>query len=56
MNWDRVRDEDKVRRSKEVPVLDTFGELARCWCGEPSNHDWPGREDGAPHPKEEGEQ
>lgn len=22
-----------------------------CWCGRPSNHDWPGKEDRAPHPK-----
>jgi hypothetical protein len=24
-----------------------------CWCGKPQGHDWPGKADGAPHPKEE---
>lgn len=23
-----------------------------CWCGEPFGHDWPGKSDGEPHPKE----
>jgi hypothetical protein len=23
-----------------------------CWCGESLGHDWPGRADGAPHPRE----
>lgn len=22
-----------------------------CWCGRPIDHDWVGREDGAPHPR-----
>jgi hypothetical protein len=22
-----------------------------CWCGEPFGHDWPGKGDGAPHPR-----
>lgn len=22
-----------------------------CWCGEPNGHDWPGKADGAPHPR-----
>jgi hypothetical protein len=21
-----------------------------CWCGQPYGHDWPGKDDGAPHP------
>lgn len=25
-----------------------------CWCGEPKDHDWPGKDDGAPHPREAG--
>lgn len=24
-----------------------------CWCGEPFGHDWPGKADGAPHPREQ---
>lgn len=23
-----------------------------CWCGLHQSHDWPGRADGAPHPRE----
>lgn len=22
-----------------------------CWCGEPNGHDWPGKAEGAPHPR-----
>jgi hypothetical protein len=22
-----------------------------CWCGEKNGHDWPGKADGAPHPR-----
>jgi hypothetical protein len=22
-----------------------------CWCGGPFEHDWPGKADGAPHPR-----
>lgn len=22
-----------------------------CWCGEPNDHDWPGKADGAAHPQ-----
>lgn len=28
-------------------VIDCGG----CWCGEPSGHDWPGKAEGAPHPR-----
>lgn len=23
-----------------------------CWCGRQMGHDWPGKSDGAPHPRE----
>jgi len=53
MNWGRVRAENKVtagRRSPDpLPVLHGRG----CWCGKPLNHDWPRKQDGAPHPREE---
>jgi hypothetical protein len=29
------------------PVLDAGG----CWCGEKFGHDWPGKQHGAPHPR-----
>ncbi len=32
-----------------LPVLSGPG----CWCGEPFGHDWPGKADGAPHPRED---
>lgn len=25
-----------------------------CWCGEDHGHDWPGKTEGAPHPRKEG--
>lgn len=28
-----------------------LAELDRCWCGDPSGHGWPGKADGAPHPR-----
>ena len=28
-----------------IAVLDS------CWCGQHYRHDWPGKEDGAPHPR-----
>jgi hypothetical protein len=52
MDWQKVQEQDKVRRSRDVPVLDTFGEKERCWCGQPFRHYWPGQEDGAEHPRE----
>lgn len=30
--------------------LPTLGSGDHCWCGLPKNHDWPGRDDGQPHP------
>jgi hypothetical protein len=28
-----------------------LGVAGGCWCGEPSGHPWPGKADGAPHPR-----
>ncbi|MEV7422848.1 hypothetical protein [Streptomyces sp. NPDC091212] len=36
----------------QTPASDPLGTSARCWCGEPYGHDWPGRADGAPHPRD----
>lgn len=30
---------------------DTIGSLALCWCGEPFDHDWPGKAQRRKHPK-----
>jgi hypothetical protein len=43
-----------VRRavnSEPAPYLSTIGAMGGCWCGEEHNHDWPGKADGAPHPR-----
>ncbi len=37
-------------RVKSMPVLAGDG----CWCGNRQSHDWPGKADGAPHPRESG--
>jgi len=34
---------------------DTIGAVTRCWCGQPVNHDWPGKAGGAKHPKMNGD-
>lgn len=31
-------------------VHEPFGSTD-CWCGELLGHDWPGKDDGAPHPR-----
>lgn len=29
-----------------------LGIYGECWCGQQNDHDWPGKADGAPHPRE----
>lgn len=51
MNWRRVRGEDMLRprlADHVTPVPKGRG----CWCGQPLNHDWTGKNDGAPHPRD----
>lgn len=45
--WD-----DKPGGSASVSWRDTIGATDRCWCGHPAGHDWPGRAQGVPHPRE----
>jgi hypothetical protein len=53
MNWPRVNDQNLVRqRDLAWEPQDTLGSQDVCWCGEPFNHEWPGKADGAEHPKE----
>lgn len=33
-----------------VKAADVLGQFGGCWCGQPRNHDWPGKDDGAAHP------
>ncbi|MGZ4745647.1 MAG: hypothetical protein ACXVYY_01055 [Oryzihumus sp.] len=42
-NWRSITGGAKL----DLPTLGGPG----CWCGEPQNHDWPGKADGAPHPR-----
>jgi hypothetical protein len=38
--------------SQTVRPEDTAGSMDFCWCGQPFDHDWPGKADGRRHPKE----
>lgn len=44
-------------RDNKAPGTGDFdmplGHLGGCWCGLPDGHDWPGKSDRAPHPREE---
>jgi hypothetical protein len=37
----------------KTPGLKTLGGQGGCWCGETYGHDWAGKADGAPHPREQ---
>lgn len=53
-NWRRANDLRKIERGRNRPVpLSTIPSVAtgRCWCGEPLNHDWPGKSEDLPHPR-----
>lgn len=41
---------DTRRGPQYVTFADVIGS-ARCWCGEPGGHDWPGKPGGKPHPR-----
>lgn len=44
--WKRVRFKDNRLPETTTSTINAGG----CWCGEPHNHDWPGRDKGEPHP------
>jgi len=54
LNWDKKRPRQRAERRRReddwqwwaVPLAGSG-----CWCGEPWGHDWPGKEEGAPHPR-----
>jgi len=37
---------------RPLPPSATLGHPRTCWCGQESGHDWPGKADGDPHPRE----
>ena len=41
----------KAAQAKPEERLQVIGHGTTCWCGEPMGHDWPGRDEGAPHPR-----
>ena len=57
---ERVTD---LPQDRPRPLTDTQWREARlevtgtwdCWCGELRDHDWPGKDDGKPHPRREQE-
>lgn len=46
--WQRRSWPPRPWHASETP--EPFGSLD-CWCGELLGHDWPGKDDGAPHPR-----
>lgn len=34
-----------------VSPSSTLGSMDTCWCGRARDHDFPGRDEGAPHPR-----
>ena len=42
------------RDNREPSTRDRVLSAGGCWCDEPYGHDWPGKADGAPHPRPEG--
>jgi hypothetical protein len=47
--WLHVRFRDNREPSTRGDVLAAEN---TCWCGEPYGHDWEGKADGAPHPRD----
>lgn len=42
-----------IRRGQQtVTAEDMLGSDTDCWCGLPTGHSWPGKDQGTPHPKE----
>ena len=37
---------------QNVTSADVIGDLTYCWCGQPFDHDWPGKDQGRKHPRE----
>jgi hypothetical protein len=40
------------RDPSTVGYASVIGRLGGCWCGELLGHDWPGKADGSPHPRD----
>lgn len=52
MNWDRAQQVRKERSERSTPdTLPPPTGSGNCWCGGGFNHNWPGKENGQPHPR-----
>lgn len=52
MNARVARGEAPDERSRRLQrESGSLGGGGGCWCGDPWGHDWPGKDDGAPHPR-----
>ncbi|WP_416976686.1 hypothetical protein [Streptomyces sp. T028] len=50
--WKRVHFRDnRDPATLRPPLMVGTPDDKRCWCLEPLGHDWPGKDDGAPHPR-----
>ena len=50
-NWAYKKRQPRLPVTKPVDWHQTIGSTQHCWCGKRWEHDWPGRDDGAPHPR-----
>jgi hypothetical protein len=48
LNGGDARDSERSYGSRTV--IDSIGG-EDCWCGRPRDHDWLGKDEGAPHPR-----
>ncbi|MFJ6730028.1 hypothetical protein ACIQPQ_34525 [Streptomyces sp. NPDC091281] len=47
----RFNDNREPAAAARPMTLSTYDDR-RCWCLKPLGHDWPGKDDGAPHPRD----
>ncbi len=49
--YTRIAKRKAAQRSHLPPPPGPIGRGGVCWCEQPNGHDWPGKTDGAPHPR-----
>lgn len=50
--WSRPQSQFRDNRDPETAAREGRMGSGDCWCGGPAGHDWPGKADGTPHPRE----
>jgi hypothetical protein len=53
VKYSRVRYRDNREPSTIPGARNLRGLEILCWCGGAWHHDWPGKDEGAPHPRED---